>query len=105
MSGYYNRYKELEDGENIEYSPFIKLTPKSTDTFVTYNTGKSRLDKISSQYYGAPYYSALILMANPELGGLEQMISNNTLIRVPLPLKQTLEEYRTKLRRYRRLYE
>lgn len=103
MAGYYNRYTEFDDGESIEYVPYIKLTPKQSDKFKTYTLRRSRLDKISSEEYGTPYFSSLILMANPEYGGLEQNIPNNALIRIPYPLNDTLNEYKTKVRRYKRL--
>jgi hypothetical protein len=73
--------------------PFVKLPEKGTDFFVTYKIGKSRLDKISDDKYGAPYFGYLIMVANPEYGGLEWNIPDNALLRVPFPLDQSLRDY------------
>jgi len=95
---YLNRYRKLYDDESMITPPFVKLTEKVSDRFVQYNVNKSRLDKISQEYYGEPFYGWLILIANPELGGLEWNIIDGQNIRVPLPLDVTLREYETKLR-------
>jgi hypothetical protein len=95
---YYNRYKRLSSDERIISPPFIKLTERSSDTFVQYDVKKSRLDKISQEYYGDPTYTWLILMANPEFGGLEWNIQNGEMIRIPQPLSDVLKEYELKLK-------
>jgi hypothetical protein len=46
----------------------------------------------------------LILQANPEFGGLEFDIPENTVIIVPFPLNKSLEEYQSQVERYKRLY-
>jgi hypothetical protein len=56
------------------------------------------LDKLSQDYYGVPYYSWLILLANPEFGGLEWNIKEGQAVRIPLPLNETLNEYEAKIR-------
>lgn len=96
---YFNRYKTLSSDEKQSSAPFVKLTNKSTDQFTVYEVGKSRLDKISQQYYSAPYYGWLILMANPDVASSEWEIPNNTTIRIPFPLSQTLNEYENKLQK------
>jgi hypothetical protein len=73
--------------------PFVKLPEKGTDIFVTYKIGKSRLDKISDDKYGTPYFGYLIMLANPEYGGLEWDIPDNALLRIPFPLEQSLKDY------------
>ena len=78
--------------------PFIKLDEKTTDDMIQYDKRKSRLDKISQDYYGAPYYGWLILMANPELGSSEWEFPDNSTIRIPFPLQDSLREYDTKLK-------
>jgi hypothetical protein len=98
MANYYNRYKRLNNDSGVVSPPFIKLTEKSSDQMVIYNTGKTRLDKLSQDYYGVPYYSWLILLANPEFGGLEWNIKEGQAVRIPLPLNETLNEYEVKIR-------
>jgi hypothetical protein len=98
MARYFNRYKTLDSDSKHISPPFIKLTEKTTDLFTVYNTGKSRLDKISQQYYSAPYYGWLILMANPDVAPSEWEIPDNTTLRIPYPLQDTLNEYDIKLK-------
>lgn len=96
MSGnYVNRYTSFIINNNSVSVPFVKLPTKGTDRFDTYKIGKSRLDKISEDNYGVPYYGWLILVANPELGGSEWNIPDNTLLRVPYPLDPSLKDYAT----------
>jgi len=77
--------------------PSIRLDSKSSDRKIVYKTGKTRLDKLSQQFYDSPYYGWLIMLANPKYGGQEWNIPNETLIIVPFPLMVSLEEYKTKL--------
>ena len=77
--------------------PSIRLNPKASDRKIVYKTGKSRLDKLSQQFYDSPYYGWLIMLANPTYGGQEWNIPDQTLIIVPFPLMVSLEEYKTKL--------
>lgn len=97
MASYFNRYKKLNNDQTIISPPFVKLDEKSTDTMVIYKINKTRLDKLSQEYYGVPYYSWLILMANPEFGGLEWNIKDGQAVRIPLPLDSTLSEYDRKI--------
>lgn len=105
MATYHNRYNLfLDKDEDHKFYPFIELNEKETDHFVLYKEGRTRLDKISQEYYGDPYHEWVILQANPEYGGLEWMIPDNTLIRVPYPLMVTIQEYRRKINRQKRIY-
>lgn len=97
MGSYFNRYKKLNNDDGVISPPFVKLIEKSTDTFIIYDIKKTRLDKVSQEFYGAPFYSWLILMANPEFGGLEWNIIDGQSVRIPLPLDETLREYEQKL--------
>ena len=49
--------------------PSIRLNPKASDRKIVYKTGKSRLDKLSQQFYDSPYYGWLIMLANPNIRG------------------------------------
>jgi hypothetical protein len=95
MSNYYNRYSDFNiNGENITV-PYIKLPSKSTDKRVIYKVGRSRLDKVSQQYYESPYFGWLILQANPSVGGLEWNIKDGQVLIVPYPLVASLQVYKT----------
>ena len=93
MSNYVNRYSKFIVNNQSISVPFVKLPEKGTDIFVTYKIGKSRLDKISDDKYGVPYFGYLIMLANPQYGGLEWNIPDNALLRVPFPLDQSLKDY------------
>ena len=77
--------------------PSIVLTPKSSDRKIVYKVGKTRLDKLSDQFYSSPYYGWLIMQANSTYGGQEWNIQDGTIITVPFPLMQSLEDYKSKL--------
>ena len=89
---YYNRYNEFIQNGELKPVPYISIIPKTSDRFVVYKVGKSRLDKISQQMYKTPYFGWLILQANPEYGGQDWNIPDGRLIRVPFPLFASLQE-------------
>jgi hypothetical protein len=96
-SQYYNRYQNLiVNGEQINI-PYVNLPAKSTDKMYIYRIGISRLDKVSLTYYGSPYFGWLILQANPEYGGSEINIPNNTTLKIPFPLTASLLDYKSAL--------
>jgi len=73
--------------------PFIRISERPSDKRDLYEVGKTRLDRVSEKFYGVPYYGWLILLANPQFGGLEFNIKDQTVIRIPFPLNTVLEEY------------
>lgn len=89
----YSRYTPFNlNGVQITV-PFIKLDEKSTDKLIVWKSGVSKMANLSFDYYsGNPTYGALILLANPEWS-MEYDIPNNTIIRIPYPLQDTLNEY------------
>ena len=95
--GYYNRYDEYITNGDYVMVPYIKLTNKSSDRAVVYKLGRTRLDKLSQQYYDTPYFGWLILQANPEFGGQEWNIPDGKAITIPHPLMTSLEEYKSKV--------
>jgi hypothetical protein len=100
MEQYYNRYKEfLINGEQTVV-PFVPLPSKGTDQRYIYKTAVSRLDKISQQYYNTPFFGWLILQANPQFGGLEWNIPDNSIITIPFPLVSSLQDYQNELNNY-----
>jgi hypothetical protein len=100
METYYNRYQDFLINGQQTIVPFISLPSKSTDQRFIYRSGVSRLDKISQQYYGSPYYGWLILQANPEYGGLEWSIPDNSILRIPYPIITSLQDYKNELDKY-----
>ncbi len=91
---YYNRYQNfLLNGQPIVV-PYVTLLSKSTDRKYIYRQGRSRLDKISQEFYGTPFFGWLIQMANPQFGGLENDIPDGSVLIVPFPLIASLQDYK-----------
>lgn len=100
-----SRYSNfVEGGQNIALVPFIKIPKKSTDYYVYYEMGKTRLDILSYEFYKNPNYDWLIMQANPQYGSLEFKIPNKALLRIPYPLEETLARYESDIQEYKELY-
>ena len=100
----YNRYKSFTVDGTIKKVPFVEVPKSLNDFYVYYEVGKTRLDLLSYQYYGDANYGWLILQANPEVGGLEFRIKNNTRLRIPFPLESAIQGYEDNIKRYDNLY-
>ena len=104
MNKYFNRYDYfLEDGD-FKIVPGIEIPAKSTDKFMVYKKGKDRLDKASQEFYNTPLFGWLILLANPSVGALEFEIPDNTLLRIPFPLVNSLQDYKKNVELYKLYY-
>tara|TARA_R100001163_G_C4949544_1_gene117914 strand:- start:300 stop:617 length:318 start_codon:yes stop_codon:yes gene_type:complete len=97
---YYNRYSEFVVNGDYIIVPQVKIPAKSSDRKISYKVGKTRLDKLSQQFYDSPYYGWLIMQANPSYGGQEWNIPDGAIITVPFPLMQSLQDYKTNLDQY-----
>jgi hypothetical protein len=84
--------------------PFITIPPKDSDKTVVYNSSRSRLDKLSQLYYNNPYHGWLILLANPQYGGVEENIPNREIIRIPFPFRDSIQQYIDEVEKYNKLY-
>jgi hypothetical protein len=94
---YWNRYSEfLINGEQTVV-PYVQLPQKTTDKAYIDTVAKSRLDKVSQEYYSSPYFSWLILQANPQFGGLENNIYDGAILIIPFPLLPSLQDYKAAL--------
>jgi hypothetical protein len=104
MNQYFNRYEYfLEDGE-FKIVPGIEIPARSTDKYVKYIKGKDRLDKMSQEYYNTPLFGWLIMLANPKVGSIEFDIADNSIIRIPFPLINSLQEYKKNVELYKLYY-
>ena len=101
---YYDRYESFFKDNNFEIVPGIELPFKGTDRYIQYQKGIVRLDKVSQEYYGTPLFGWLILQANPQVGGIEFEIPDNTYLRIPYPLITTLQDYKTSVELYKLYY-
>ena len=97
---YFNRYYNFVINGEQTVVPFVKVPSKSSDKKYFYKKNVSRLDKISQDYYGSPYFGWLIMLANPEYGGLEWNIPDGSLLAVPFPLTASIQDYEANLKKY-----
>jgi len=91
---YYNRYSTFLINGQQTVVPFVQVPQKTTDKVYIYKVGKSRLDKISQESYGTPFFGWLILQANPQYGGLENYIPDGAMLIIPFPLLPSLQDYK-----------
>lgn len=101
---YFDRYQSFKFDGNYIPLPFIKISPKDSDKTVVYNSSRSRLDKLSQIYYDNPYHGWLILLANPQYGGVEENIPNREIIRIPFPFRDSIQQYIDEVEKYKKLY-
>ena len=94
---YYNRYSDFIINGQQTVFPFVTVPGKSSDKKYIYKVGQSRMDKVSQQYYGSPFFGWLILAANPEFGGLENNIPDSSILTIPFPLLSSLQDYKAAL--------
>jgi len=97
---YFNRYNNFLINGVQTVVPFVKLPPKASDKNYVYRTNVSRLDKISQELYGSPFFWWLILAANPQYGGLEWNIPDKALLVIPFPLISSVQDYEAELNNY-----
>jgi hypothetical protein len=94
---YYNRYDEFIINGEQTVVPFVYISQKPTDQTYIYKVAKSRLDKVSQEFYNSPYFNWLILQANPQFGGLENNIYDGAILIIPFPLISSLQDYKAAL--------
>lgn len=94
---YYNRYSDFLINGQQTTVPFVFLPTKTTDKSYIYKVARSRLDKVSQEFYDSPVFGWLILQANPQFGGLENNIYDGAILIVPFPLIPSLQDYKSTL--------
>ena len=104
MAQYFDRYSSFRENGEIKPLPGITIPDSNTDVYALYKKGQSRLDKISNTYYNNPYSGWIILLANPQFGGLEFNIPDMTSIRVPYPYTNAIQRYINEINNYKTLY-
>ena len=100
MAQYYDRYNQFRVDGKIKQIPHVRIPIRTTDLEDVYKLGETRLDILSQKYYNNPYHGFLILLANPQYGGIEFEIKNNSIIRIPYPFESALERYENSVNRY-----
>jgi len=92
--GYYNRYNLFYINGEQTVVPYVAIPTKPSDKVYVYKVGVSRLDKVSQEYYGTPFFGWLILQANPEYSGMENNIFDGAVLNIPYPLVTSLQDYK-----------
>jgi hypothetical protein len=104
MAKYFDRYNEFRYNEKMRPLPGIFIPENDSDKTIIYKLGLTRLDIVSNQYYNTPYCGWLIMLSNPQYGGLEFKIPDQTIIRVPFPFESAIDRYIAEINKYKRLY-
>jgi uncharacterized membrane protein len=104
MATYYDRYSGFRGNSNMKPIPGINIPDTTSDKTMMYKQGISRLDKLSQTYYNNPYSGWLIMLANPQYGGLEFNIPDMTIIKIPYPFESAISRYTTQVRIHKSLY-
>lgn len=104
MARYHDRYSKFRDNGEMKPLPGIKIPVVASDKTAIYKQGQTRLDKLSNMYYNNPYSGWLIMLANPEFGGLEFNIPDMTSLRIPFPFDSAVGRYITEVQNYILLY-
>lgn len=90
---YLNRYKILNENNNIpKIMPFIRIPDKSSDKIIIWNKER-RLDNVSYDYYGTPYFDWLIAQKNAHLGLDEFEWQDGDTVIIPYPIDISIEQY------------
>lgn len=104
MATYFDRYGSFRVNAGMKPIPGIVIPQIDSDKNMVYKQGLSRLDKLSNMYYNNPYSGWLIMLANPEYGGLEFNIPDMALIRIPFPFETAVSRYITQVTNHKALY-
>jgi hypothetical protein len=104
MAQYADRYSQFRVNGNILPVFGIEIPSSSSDKTIVYRRGQTRLDNISNEYYNNPYSGWLIMLANPQFGGLEFTIPDMTVLRVPFPYDSAIGRYITEIKNHKILY-
>lgn len=101
---YKNRYEGLKvNSDGYKLVPGIFLNVKSTDILITHKRGRIKFDELSQKYYGNPQYGWVIMLANSRIASLEWDIADNSVIIIPFPLLEHLNDYNRKIEQYNNL--
>lgn len=104
MADYIDRYSSFRTNGEVKPVPGISIPVVNSDKYIIYKQGVSRLDKLSDSYYTNPYSGWLILLANPEYGGLEFNIPDGASIRIPFPFDSAVSRYGDEVKNHKLLY-
>lgn len=91
-----NFYELLRSENGIQNMPSVVISRRITDKTIVFNPKLMRLDRISGDVYGDETLYKLLMWANPEIE-YEFDIPRGTIIRIPFPLNEVLQEVVAKI--------
>ena len=91
-----NFYDYLKRGNEIKNMPSITIDVRETDKYVSYNSKTTRIDRIVGDIYEDETLGRLVMWANPDYT-YEFDIPDGTVLRVPFPLDDVLDEVISKI--------
>lgn len=91
-----SRYKKLNFNGNQISFPKITINKRQGDIYVTYDSNRTRLDRIAADAYGDDTLYWIILLANPQYY-MEFDIPSGAVLRIPNPIGDVLAEFNAKL--------
>lgn len=101
MASYFNRYKPFNQQNNTPVIvPYLKIPDKGSDRVIIW-TENERLDNISDDYYGTPFFDWLIMQKNASLGMDEFEWEYGSTVIIPYPLETSLNQYIEAYERYK----
>ena len=92
---YWDRYQNFLINGQQTVVPYVNIGSRTSDQKYFYMKNRTRLDKLSFEKYGTPYFGWIILMSNPEFGGLEMNIPDGAVLTIPFPLISALQDYKS----------
>lgn len=100
---YFDLYKDFRVNGQVLPLPRIIIPALGTDKTFTFKQGQTRFDKLSDKYYNNPYHGYLIMLANPQWGGMEFNIPDGENIRIPFPFESALDRFNAAVKQYKTL--
>ena len=89
-------YDFLKDGNTIKDMPRVTISRRTTDKTIVFNPRLMRLDRIAGDVYQDESLYKILMWANPEIV-YEFDISRGTIIRIPFPLNDVIQEIVSKI--------
>lgn len=91
-----NFYEFLRDGKSLKDMPQVVISNRPTDKLIVFDPRRMRLDRIAGDVYNDETMYKLIMWANPEIV-YEFDIPRGTIIRIPFPLGDVVQEVSAKI--------
>lgn len=91
-----NFYELLREGNGMKNMPQVSISLRTTDKSIVFDPRKMRLDRIAGDVYNDETLYKILLWANPDID-YEFDIPRGTIIRVPFPLNDVVQEITAKI--------